>query len=129
MNETKLVKLKTNPQPGYIYLVNAVGTDKFKIGKTAVCVIQRIKQLQTGSHVQLRYVYHAYVENMNLCEMEVHRKFADKRQIGEWFKLMPIDVNECIELMRLVHQENLTLEDLNNKIGFPQNHVEGKLII
>jgi len=113
MLNTKLVRLQTNPLPGYIYLISAVGTNKFKIGKTVAGVIERLKNLQTGSPLKLRYVYHAYVANVNFYEMELHQIFRNKREIGEWFGLTSDDVKECILLMRLVQEvepESLPIE-------------------
>jgi hypothetical protein len=90
------------PQPGYIYLVSAIGTNKFKIGKTCVSVAHRIDVLQTGCPIRLRYVYHAYVRDISQVEKELHRQFACFRNIGEWFTFSHADVQECITLMRLV---------------------------
>lgn len=90
------------PRPGYIYLVNAVGTDKFKIGKTAGSIAHRIKDLQIGSPIRLRYVYHAYVARMSRTERELHYRFSCFRSVGEWFALSDANVKECITLMRLV---------------------------
>ena len=104
MKDPRIVKLKTNPSPGYVYLISAVGTGIFKIGKTQVSVLTRLKGLQTGSPIVLRYVYHVYVENVDICEVELHRRFSDRRQIGEWFALTPTEVKECILLMRLVKE-------------------------
>lgn len=104
MKDTRIVKLKTNPSPGYVYLISAVGTGIFKIGKTQVSVLTRLRGLQTGSPIVLRYVYHAYVDNVDICEVELHRRFSDCRQIGEWFALTPSEVKECILLMRLAQE-------------------------
>jgi hypothetical protein len=94
--------------PGHIYLVNAVGTNKFKIGKTAGSVAHRIKELQIGSPIRLRYVYHAYVDRMNRTERELHYQFVCFRSIGEWFSLSDTNVKECITLMRLaqIHESS-----------------------
>jgi hypothetical protein len=99
--QAKFSKLRPKPIPGFIYLVQAVGSDKFKIGKTTN-VPNRICYLQTGSPIKIRYVYHAYVQNMNLCERDLHHKFSAQREIGEWFALTREDVEFCIRLMRLV---------------------------
>ncbi len=102
-HQTKFLKLRPESVPGYIYLVQAVGTDKFKIGR-ATDVARRIRGLQTGSPLKIRYVYHAYVHNANLCEMELHNKFSNQREIGEWFALTSEDVKSCIFLMRLIQE-------------------------
>ena len=101
VHQAKFLKLRPQPLPGFIYLVQAVGTDKFKIGR-ATNVTKRIRELQTGSPLKIRYVYHAYVQNANLCEMELHNKFSNQREIGEWFALTQADIKFCILLMRLV---------------------------
>lgn len=89
-------------QPGYVYLLNAVGTGNFKIGKTSTAVSRRIKELQTGCPLQTRYVYHAYVEEMDGTEKELHLIFKSFRRIGEWFFFNREQVKECILLMQLV---------------------------
>jgi len=67
-----------------------------------VNVLKRLRDLQTSSPLKVRYVYHAYVQNMNLAEMELHHRFSDQREIGEWFSFTKEDVQSCILLMRLV---------------------------
>lgn len=109
----KFSKFQGQPTPGYVYLVQAVGTNKHKIGK-AVNVQNRIRALQTSSPLKIRYVYHAYVPNVYLCERELHKKFSNSREIGEWFALTLEDVKSCIFLMRLVQEVEpfyLTQED------------------
>lgn len=101
--QAKFLKLRPEAVPGYIYLLQAVSTDKFKIGR-ATDVTRRIRELQTGSPIKIRYVYHAYVHNANLCEMELHNKFSSQREIGEWFALTSEDVKSCIFLMRLIQE-------------------------
>lgn len=125
MTSSRLVRLKvaTDIQPGYLYLVTALGTRHFKIGKTLNCVQNRIRNLQTGCPFRLRYVYHAYVDNVNLYEMELHKKFDHLREIGEWFTFGLSDVKECILLMRLVQEVepgkriSFELETLGNLIS------------
>jgi len=102
MSNSPVLRVVCGPQPGYIYLVNAVGTNKFKIGKTRVPVSHRIDELQTGCPIRLRYVYHAYVAHMSRIERELHYQFSCFRSIGEWFALSHANVKECITLMRLV---------------------------
>lgn len=108
MNHNPELRVVGIPQSGYIYLVNAVGTNKFKIGKTTGSVAHRIKDLQIGSPIRLRYVYHAYVDRMNRTERELHYQFACFRSIGEWFSLSDTNVKECITLMRLAQINELS---------------------
>jgi hypothetical protein len=103
MQHTKPFKFQPRYLPGFIYLVHAKGTNKFKIGRT-IDVLTRVKDLQTGCPLTIRYVYHAYVGNMSSCEQDLHRKFATKREIGEWFSLTREDVELCIFFMRLLQE-------------------------
>ena len=68
----------------YIYFIEAVGTDKVKIG-IAKDPEERLKQLQTGSSVKLRLMdsIGAYANE----EKKLHLKFKDLRHSGEWFFL------------------------------------------
>lgn len=101
------------PRSGNIYLVNAIGTDSFKIGMTKQPVLQRINTLQTGCPLRLRYVYHSYVEDMQTTERELHQLFNSFREIGEWFCLKDFQVKECIRLMRLMQvQEPSSLAEV-----------------
>ena len=109
MNNNTAFRVIESPQFGYLYLLNAVGTDKFKIGKSRASVVPRINQLQTGCPIQIRYVYHAFVEDMNKSERDLHSTFKKSRNIGEWFTLSPADVKECITLMRLVQVDETIL--------------------
>lgn len=114
MKETmKKLEVSSNivylPRSGCIYLVNAVGTDSFKIGMTKQSVLQRINVLQTGCPLRLRYVYHSYVEDMQKTERELHSTFDSFCQIGEWFCLTHFHVKECIKLMRLMQVQEPTL--------------------
>jgi len=99
----RFVKPKPATQPGFIYLLNVAGTNKFKIGRT-VNVIRRINELQTGCPLKIRYVYHAYVSDTSFVETELHHKFSGQREIGEWFTLTATQVKDCILLMRLAQE-------------------------
>ena len=108
---SKVIKIGP-PQliPGFVYLVHAVKTSRFKIGRSKD-VLRRMSALQYASPFKIRYVYHAYVSSMNEIEMQLHQKFQPKREIGEWFTLTPEDVKACILFMRLsqVTEENPTV--------------------
>ena len=109
-------KFRLEPLPGFIYLFHAVGTDRFKIGRTED-VVSRLQILQTSSPFKVRYVYHAYVTNTAICEMDLHNRFSHLRQIGEWFTFTEKDVKACIELMRLAKVP----EPLSRKALYPQS--------
>lgn len=124
MTDNRIIQLKTNPSPGYVYLISAVGNGIFKIGKTKVSVLNRLRCLQTSSPVKLRYVYHAYVENVDMTELELHRRFSLSRQVGEWFSLTQTEVKECILLMRLVQEP-----EPEKILGSVETEIEAKIEI
>jgi hypothetical protein len=105
----KFTKFRLEPLPGFIYLLSAVGTNSFKIGR-ALDVATRIQTLQTSSPVKIRYVYHVYVTNTAICEMDLHNHFNHLRQIGEWFTFAEDDVKACIKLMRLAQVPEISYE-------------------
>lgn len=104
------------PQPGHVYLVTVVGTNKFKIGKTRVDVSHRIDELQTGCPLRLRHIYHVYVQNPSRAEKELHQKFAERREIGEWFSFTQDELEECILLMQLISENRLSVPSLPTKM-------------
>lgn len=93
------------PRPGNIYLIHALGTGYFKIGSSEQPLLSRVATLQTGCPFRLRYVYHAYVEDMQRTEKELHKIFHSFREVGEWFSLTDASIKECITLMRLMQIE------------------------
>ncbi|MEG4521039.1 MULTISPECIES: GIY-YIG nuclease family protein [unclassified Microcoleus] len=133
MNNTAF-RVIQSPQPGYVYLISAVGTGKFKIGKTSTSVESRIAQLQTGCPIKIRYVYHAFVEDINKAEKDLHLAFKQFRKIGEWFTLQLDDIKECITLMRLVQidetafllpqQKDEELDDLPKCVEAAEREIE-----
>jgi hypothetical protein len=76
----------------YIYFVEAVGQERIKIGK-ADDPAARVRQLQTGSAVELRLL--AVVEGRASLEAELHSAFANDRIQGEWFRAT-IELREYI---------------------------------
>lgn len=82
---------------GIVYLLNAWGTDKYKIGITKGDVNKRMKQLQTGcpDEIVLTKLYEC--EHYRKLEGWMHRKFSSKRIEGEWFILEDEDVLNFID--------------------------------
>lgn len=76
-----------------VYLVHAKGTDLYKIGK-AVDVGKRISDLQTSSPYKL--VILAVVEGTR--EKDLHARYKQFRQHGEWFCLPDSAVAEILEM-------------------------------
>jgi hypothetical protein len=70
----------------FIYFIEAVGQDRIKIGK-ADNPESRLRQLQTGSAVELRLLG-AVADNASR-EAETHAVFSSERIQGEWFHATP----------------------------------------
>ncbi len=74
-------------KPGYIYLINAKGTRRYKIGLTTRDVEQRFNELNSSqSPYPLELV--TYIETDNVTETEgyLHQRYAFQRRHGEWFE-------------------------------------------
>lgn len=72
---------------GTVYLLNAWGTDNYKIGVTKRDVNKRIKQLQTGCPDEIILVKKFECENYRKVERWLHRQHGMTRVEGEWFVL------------------------------------------
>lgn len=70
----------------FIYFIEAIGHDRIKIGKADNPEV-RLKQLQTGSHAELRLIGTIAAEAAR--EQEMHQAFATDRIRGEWFAATP----------------------------------------
>lgn len=70
---------------GYIYLIHAIGTSNYKIGKTSQNPQKRLADLQTGNHCKLRLLEQIEVDNMDMAESQMHAEYKRNRFEGEWF--------------------------------------------
>jgi hypothetical protein len=84
---------------GNVYLLNAWGTDRYKIGITKGDVEKRVKQLQTGCPDEIVICQVYSCKHYRKLESWMHRVYGPKRIEGEWFVLEDEDVskfiNEC----------------------------------
>jgi hypothetical protein len=98
---------------GNLYLLNAWGTNKYKIGVTKNNVEKRIKQLQTGCPDEIILINQYKSDVYRKIESWLHRKFKSKKVEGEWFILDDSDVinfiTECVnaeKTIKLLLNEN-----------------------
>lgn len=77
---------------GTVYLLNAWGTNKYKIGFTKRDINLRIKQLQTGCPDEIVLARKYECENYQKVEKWLHKQHNSKRVEGEWFLLEDADV-------------------------------------
>lgn len=71
---------------GYVYLIHAVGTDYYKVGKS-INPDQRILQIAPKMPFDVRFIRVWRSEFMSLAEKMVHKELAECRVNGEWFQL------------------------------------------
>lgn len=98
---------------GYVYLINMVGTNNYKIGYTTRDVITRLNELQTGNPEALKLVSFYKTKNHTKLESWLHRKNKFKRKEGEWFEFddefVKGFITECQtldEIITLLLEEN-----------------------
>ncbi len=72
-----------------VYFIEAVGTDRVKIGR-AWNPNQRRRELQTSSPHELKLL--GVVFGKRHSEPELHERFEKYRILGEWFRLSAIRV-------------------------------------
>lgn len=77
---------------GFVYLLKDFLNDgMYKIGVTRGDVSERIKKLQTGNCGEIYLYKKYYTKYPFFIERKLHNRFAQKRGIGEWFRLSPSD--------------------------------------
>lgn len=81
------------PNPGYVYLMHAVGTEWYKIG-FSVNPEQRSEALAAKAPYDVEIVHMVQVSDMRSVESYWHERFASKRVNGEWFTLDDDDIAE-----------------------------------
>ncbi|NER24666.1 MAG: GIY-YIG nuclease family protein [Symploca sp. SIO1C2] len=73
-------------KPGYVYLIHAVGSDRYKIGLTTRSVEARLAELNSSqSPYPLELIDWFETDNVTDDENYLHEKFVDYRVHNEWF--------------------------------------------
>lgn len=90
--------------PGLVYLIQAVGTNRYKIGYTTQEINIRLSQLQTKNQAfELTVVCVVNSSDAKLLKSKIH-KFYYRNQIRfEWFEFE--DRNQVIATMNLVNKD------------------------
>lgn len=86
----------TTPARGVVYLLEQIGSQLYKIGFTTEDVERRVTSLQTGNGQRLKVVG-SFACSGRSTEQSLHRRFAERRQLGEWFALTPVDVQNILD--------------------------------
>lgn len=97
-----------------LYILNQENTDLYKIGYTKNNVKERVKQLQTGSPLQLNIIFEYKSKFSNTIEKTLHRFMSHLNVNGEWFFLSQEDLCHIKEQIPLIENNLIYLE--TNKI-------------
>jgi hypothetical protein len=89
----------SNPNAGYVYII-ASDSGLFKIGKSKD-PDQRLKGIATSSAHNLTLLHTIYCDDMGIAEAELHHRYRNCRQSGEWFKLTDKDVSRIMKTKRM----------------------------
>jgi hypothetical protein len=81
------------PVPGFIYLIHAAGSGRYKIG-LASNVPKRMRQLSKQSAFPLTLIAFHPSDDMFRDESSWHERFKNQRVHGEWFELSTPQVEE-----------------------------------
>lgn len=81
---------------GYVYLINMIGTNYYKIGHTTRDVEIRLNELRTGNPQPLELVNLYETDNYVKLESWLHRLNASKKKEGEWFEFEEDFINNFI---------------------------------
>jgi len=103
---------------GRLYLLNEVGTDRYKIGYTRGSVAKRVKELQTGCAGKINIEVDMHSDSVTELESALHNHYSYYRKMGEWFEL-PQDVackfvivSESFERnIRMLKEQNTYYQD------------------
>jgi Meiotically up-regulated gene 113 len=74
--------------PGYVYLIEAEGSGRIKIGRSFSAMI-RLDTLATASPFPLKLLRRIETENASGLERALHRRYAKYKVHREWFALPP----------------------------------------
>lgn len=71
---------------GYVYLIHAEGTNRYKIGRS-VNPVARLEQLKVQSPYPLRIIDSFWTPDAINDEKSFHEQYKEYRIFGEWFEL------------------------------------------
>lgn len=84
--------------PGFVYFLNAVGTDRYKIGLTND-IDRRLKELNgKQAAFEVKLLWSIAVSDMRAAESWLHEKLSDRRVHGEWFQFDEDELSQVREL-------------------------------
>lgn len=98
---------------GKIYLLANEEWSQFKIGITKKSTSDRIKKLQTGNGSEITVVKEYDTEHARKIESWLHKRYASKRLVGEWFSLEDNDIDTFVETCEKIETVIIFLKEHN----------------
>ncbi|MEM9926692.1 MAG: GIY-YIG nuclease family protein [Cyanobacteria bacterium P01_D01_bin.50] len=90
----------TNSDYGHIYIVHAIGTNRYKIGLTRRDVETRFRELNSSqSAYPLELMGSISTWNVAEVERELHQRFANYRVHGEWFEFTDYQFEQVVNIV------------------------------
>ena len=83
---------------GYVYLIQDINNNTYKIGVTKGDPLIRLKKLQTGNSCKLEIKYLYECEYPYRLESMLHNHYKEYQEINEWFGLP--NTNEFLDKCR-----------------------------
>lgn len=89
---------------GYVYLIEDVNNNTYKIGVTKGDVGRRLKKLQTGNSTELRIKYQFQYDYPYRLESMLHTHYKEYCELNEWFGLAnPKEfLDKCVEFADII---------------------------
>ena len=107
-----------------IYLINADNSERYKIGITSRKNLNhRLRNLQTGCSDKLNVIKTYETDYASLIEKTLHREFAAKQLMGEWFFLEINDVLKFEERCKIINNSIELLKNVKNDFILKTLHI------
>lgn len=105
--------------PGYVYLIRAVGTNRYKIGRS-INLQTRLQQLQRQSPYPLEIVKAFKTSNPSWDEASLHETYKDYKVYGEWFEFDENYYKSTVRYRFWSHYEESRVADLAQALAKSQ---------
>lgn len=90
---------------GFVYLIEDINNNTYKIGVTKNDPQTRLKKLQTGNSCELKIKYLYQCEYPYRLESMLHNHYKEYQEINEWFGLPDTDefIVKCKEFDDIIY--------------------------
>ena len=96
------------PAGSHVYLIRSPN-GLYKIGRTKR-LWRRLDELERKARKELELVYWFWVHDSISTERMLHRLFHHRRVTGEWFALIPSEVDVFTKLAEILETQTISVE-------------------